>query len=163
MISRMPEGQLPELARSLRALGTQRDVAADAAHGAIFTPLLEARARAGTGSVDRALAALKGASLSSRIETLVIAAAVEGVVDPARVRALTAQAIELLDSLKKAFVDLDERAEAARTDSTGWDAWVDALRHVYAESDGACSALVALIASRDATRRSGSWFSRGSA
>ena len=42
---------LPELARSLRAFGAPRDAAGDAAHDAVFAPLLEARARAELGDV----------------------------------------------------------------------------------------------------------------
>ncbi|NUO95869.1 MAG: hypothetical protein HOQ14_15400, partial [Gemmatimonadaceae bacterium] len=46
----MPEPLLlPELARSLRSFGAPRDAAGDAAHEAIFAPLLEARARAELG------------------------------------------------------------------------------------------------------------------
>src|SRR5215212_5431887 len=120
----MPEYVLPELARSLRSLGAQRDVAADAAHAAVFVPLLEARARAGHGSLDKMLAALRGESLAARIEVLAIAAATEGVVDPARARALTARTGELLDALKASLHGLDERAKMVKVDDGAWDGWV---------------------------------------
>ena len=44
--SPMPDASLPELARSLRSLGAARDPATEAAHDAIFAPLIAARVRA---------------------------------------------------------------------------------------------------------------------
>ena len=157
----MPDFVLPELARSLRALGAQRDASADAAHAAIFVPLLEARGRAGSGSVDRLLAALRGDSLAARIEKLSVAAATETVVDAAQVRALTARTAELLEPLRGDLMLLDERAKELRADESAWEGWVAQLRAVFAAADVACDALARLIANRVVTRPSGSWFARG--
>jgi hypothetical protein len=157
----MPEYVLPELARSLRSLGAHRDAAADAAHASIFVPLLEARARAGAGSLDKLLAALKGEVLSARIEGLAIAAATQGVTDPARVRALTARAGELLEPLEASLLLLDARAAHVRSDDAAWESWVAQLRAVFLCADSACAALARLIAQRTASRPSGSWFIRG--
>jgi hypothetical protein len=159
----MPDIVLPELARSLRSLGAQRDAASEAAHSAVFIPLLEARTRAGTGSLDKMLAALRGESLAGRIETLSIQAATLGVEDPALVRALTARTLELLEPLRESLHALDQRAAGARGDDAGWQAWVQQLRVVFSIADVACTALARLIGDRvSSARRSGGWFARGS-
>jgi hypothetical protein len=81
----MPEPELlPELARSLRAFGAPRDAAGEAAHSAVFVPLLDARARATTGDAEVALSALRGEALGVRIEARVADAAEAGENDPAR-------------------------------------------------------------------------------
>ncbi len=68
---------LPELARSLRSLGAQRDASAEAAHVAIFLPLLDARAHAAGASKESVLAALHGDALAARIEAQAVDAAVQ--------------------------------------------------------------------------------------
>ncbi|MEP7001684.1 MAG: hypothetical protein ABI969_14450 [bacterium] len=158
----MPDApQLPELARSLRSLGDQRDAVAEAAHAAIFVPLLDARARASGTSVNVMLAALSGDTLAARIEARTVEAAVQGVEQPARRRALSAQSIELLEPLRAAFLALDGLAPAARDDAAGWDSWVAQLRRVFTSADVACHALARLLADR-AVGAAPRWFERSS-
>src|SRR5258708_2036583 len=84
----MPEPELlPELARSLRTLGAPRDAAGEAAHSAVFVPLLDARARATTGDMEVALSALRAEALGVRIQARVADAAEARERAPARARA----------------------------------------------------------------------------
>lgn len=156
--------QFPEIARSLRAFGAPRDAAGDAAHTAIFSPLLDARARAGLGDVEMALSALRGEALAVRIQARVAELASAGQTDVARARARAARASELLDSVLSELTALDVSAAAARggtSDSAGWKAWVAQLRRVFAAADDACRALARLLAetpgSAPPARR---WFGR---
>jgi hypothetical protein len=151
---------LPELARSLRSLGHQPNAATEAAHAAIFTPLLDARTRASGASAEAALGAMRGSALIARIEANAVDAAVQGVEEPARVRALTAQTAELMVPLRGALVELDERATSAANDSAGWDAWIAQLRAAFAAADTACSALSRLIANRGDQVAHARWFER---
>jgi hypothetical protein len=161
----MPEPLLlPELARSLRAFGAPRDAAGDAAHGAVFSPLLDARARAGLGDVETALSALRGEALAVRIRARVAEAASAGAPDAARARARTARASELLEPLLSHLAALDARAAQARggaPDSPAWLDWVAQLRRVFASADDACRGIARLLAEPAAeatpTRR---WFGR---
>lgn len=158
---RMPDArELPELARSLRALGAPGDVSAEAAHCAIFVPLLEARARAVGASVDEMLSALRGDALSARIEAFAVDAAVHGIEQPALARALTAQADELMEPLRSALLALDTLALAASRDASGWDAWVTQLRRVFAAADIACRDLSRLVANRTTSAATPRWFER---
>lgn len=150
---------LPELARSLRSLGHQPDAASEAAHSAIFTPLLDARTRAAGAPADVVLGAMRGSALIARIEANAVDAAVKGVEEPAHVRALSAQTTELMAPLRAALVALDERATAA-ADDAGWDAWIALLRAAFAAADTACSALARLIAHRDEQVATPRWFER---
>ena len=157
----MPEALiLPELTRSLRSLGEQRDAATEAAHAAIFLPLLDARAQAAGAPIDAVLAALRGDALSARVEARAVDAAVQGVGEPARVRALTAQTGELMEPLRAALLALDVLASAARDDAAGWDAWVAQLRRVFASADVACQGLAQLFADRRARDAAPRWFER---
>ena len=151
---------LPELARSLRTLGHQPNAATEAAHGAIFTPLLDARTHAAGAERDVVLSALRGSALIARIEANAIDAAVLGVEEPAHVRALTAQTAELMAPLRAALVELDERAPADPTDTAGWDAWIGQLRTAFLAADTACSALANLIAHRGEQVANPRWFER---
>ncbi|MES2178440.1 MAG: hypothetical protein V4550_11330 [Gemmatimonadota bacterium] len=156
----MPDAPLlPELMRSLRSLGAHRDPCSEAAHGAIFIPLLEARARA-TASKRAVFAALKGASLAGRIEPQVIAAAIQGVEQPARIRALTAHAREIFEPLQAALAALDAAAPGAAESDQQWAEWLTALRRVFTVADLSCQELARLIAERSAEPTSRSWFSR---
>ena len=155
---------LPELARSLRAFGAARGVTGEAAHAAIFGPLLDARARAGLGDVETALSALRGEALAVRIVARAAEAASAGQADPAHARARSARAGELIEPLRAELARLDLLAAAARGSSTGsdeWRTWVAQLRRVFASADDACRALDRLLAETppDATpaRR---WFRR---
>ena len=161
----MPEPLLlPELARSLRSFGAPRDAAGDAAHAAIFAPLLEARARAGAGDVEAALSELRGATLATRIAAMATEAASAGQLDPARARARAARAAEMLDPLLNELGVLDVLAASARnraSASDGWSAWVAQLRRVFESADDACRALALLLAERPpAAVRPRRWFRR---
>lgn len=159
----MPERLLlPELARSLRSFGAPRDAAGDAAHDAVFAPLLEARARAELGDVEAALSALRGAPLGTRIATRVARAAAAGQPEPARARARTARALELIEPLTAELAALDDLAAAASggdASSPPWQGWVAQLRRVFTAADDACRALARLLAEPTALAKSGRrWF-----
>ena len=161
----MPEPLLlPELARSLRAFGAPRDAAGEAAHEAIFSPLLDARARAGVGDVDAALDALGGSALARRIEARVAEAASAGESDLPHARARSARAAELLEPLRAELAALDALAPSARgsgADGPAWRAWVAQLRRVFASADDACRALARLLAEAPADApTSRRWFGR---
>ena len=157
----MPDArELPELARSLRSLGALGDGPADAAHCAIFVPLLEARARAAGASVEEMLSALRGDALSARIEAFAVDAAVQGIDQPALARALTAQAEELMEPLRTVLLELDVLVADAREGGPGWDAWVAQLRRVFAAADVACRDLARLLASRTTSAAPPRWFER---
>jgi hypothetical protein len=160
----MPEPLLlPELARSLRVFGAPRDAASEAAHSAVFTPLLDARARAATGDVEVALSALRGEALAVRIEARVADAAEAGEGDPARARARGARARELLEPLRTELRALDALAVTARgvnPTSPSWDAWVAQLRRVFASADDACRALARLLAEPASPPAARRWFGR---
>lgn len=152
----MPDRKtLPELARSLRSLGNPRDDAAEAAHAAVFVPLLHARASAAESGPDGALAALRGSALAARIGAQVADAAQVGITDPARARARMAEADDIMEPLRLALVALDEAAE-----SGGWEGWISQLRRVFVEADSTCSHLADLLRRHDApvARK---WFERG--
>lgn len=161
----MPEQVLlPELARSLRAFGAPRDAAAEAANAAIFTPLLDARARAGLGDVEAALSALRGETLAVKLQSRVAEAAAVGQREPAAARARSARAAELLEPLLAELASLDRLAAKARgstTDAPAWEEWVAQLRRVFASADDACRALAALLAESSETKTRGRhWFGR---
>lgn len=157
----MPDAPLlPELARSLRSLGAQRDAATEAAHAAIFLPLLDARARATGATKESVLAALRGDALSARIEAQAVDAAVHGVELPARARALTALTSELMEPLRSALLELDRKAVAAPDHPAEWDAWVAQLRVVFGSADVACQALAKLLATRETRDAPARWFER---
>jgi hypothetical protein len=159
-----PPPLLPELARSLRVLGTPRDAGAEAAHAAVFGPLLGARARASRGTVAGALAALRGQELMGRIESLARTAAETGGSDAAHARARVAETTEILDPLRAAFTELDrlgaEVAQGAAATSPEWERWVGQLHRVFTAADLACGNLATLLASPESTpaRR---WFGGG--
>jgi hypothetical protein len=155
---------LPELGRSLRTFGAPRDAAGEAAHTAIFTPLLDARARAGLGDVEAALSALRGEALAVRIEARVADAAAAGQADPARGRARAARAAELVEPLRTALESLDNLAAKARggtTEAPAWSEWVAQLRRVFAAADDACRALARLLSEpAHAAEPARRWFGR---
>ena len=151
---------LPELARSLRSLGHQPNAASEAAHAAIYTPLLDARTSAAGGTVEVILAALRGTALIARIEANAVDAAVNGVDDLPRVRALAARTSELTAPLRAALVALDECATTAADTQAGWEAWIAQLRVAFAAADTACSALARLILERNEHAAPPRWFER---
>jgi hypothetical protein len=157
----MPDAPLlPELGRSLRSLGAQHEPCAEASHAAIFVPLLDARARAADRSKEFMLASLKGSTLAGRIETLVAAAAVQGVEEPAAARAITAQSAELMEPLRRAFMELDGAAQSALHSDAAWDDWVARLRAVFVSADVACQSLTKLLNARVAKGASPRWYKR---
>lgn len=158
----MPETViLPELARSLRAFGAARDPASEAAHAAVFTPLLDARARAAMSGLDGALSAFRGQPLAARIVARSLDAARVGETDPARARARAARAREAVEPLRVELEKLDALAakvqeregdsarSPARTDETEsarCHKWLVQLGHVFRVADDACRALARLLA-----------------
>ncbi|HTK47830.1 MAG TPA: hypothetical protein VL328_07625 [Gemmatimonadaceae bacterium] len=140
---------LPELLRSLRTLGAARDAASQAAHDAIFAPLIAARLRASHAEWRDVVRSLHGATLAESIERASVAAATTGTMQPAMARARSARARDLLDPLRDALAALDDRAGAALdagTESREWRDWLDALRHAFATADDACRQLARLLA-----------------
>ncbi len=157
----MPDERgLPELARSLRSLGDLGDASTQAAHGAIFVPLLEARARATGSSTEAVLSALRGDALSARMEALAVDAALHGIEQPALARALTARVGELMEPLRATLLHLDVMAPGAREGDQGWDAWVTQLRLVFAAADIACRELASLVATKATSATIPRWFER---
>ena len=157
----MPDAPLlPELARSLRSLGAQRDESTEAAHAAIFVPLLDARAKVAGAEKPAVLAALRGSALAARIEAQAVDAAVKGIEAPALTRALTAQSEELMEPLHRALVSLDDAAPAALESESAWNEWVARLRAVFTNADVACRALATLIATRQTRTAAPRWFER---
>lgn len=154
---------LPELARSLRSFGQPVDAATDAAHAAVFVPLLDARARASRCAVPGVLAALRGAGLAARIEAAARASAAEGQGDPARARARVAAAREVLEPLRDALLQLDALApdaERAGAPSEAWTRWVGQLHHVFSAADAACGKLAGVLAERGGDAPPRRWFER---
>jgi hypothetical protein len=159
----MPDGELPELARSLRSLGAARDPATQAAHDAIFPPLIAARVRASRAQGRDVVHAFNGAALREQIERAVTAAATLGTTHPSVARARTARAREALGPLQAAFSTLDERGRAAAAASPGsepWEAWVESLKRTFAAADEVCGQLARVLVEPPAEQEEGGWFRR---
>lgn len=159
----MPEPiALPEIARSLRALGTPRDMASESAHDAIFPPLLAARAA--STSVTLALASFAGDALATTIESRASAAAQVRATYPAQARARSALAMECLEQLRIELRRLDRVGQDARGEHVNgapWEHWVAQLRRVFIEADRACGRLSTVLADASATRPpTRRWFGR---
>ncbi|MEP6990792.1 MAG: hypothetical protein ABJA80_07690, partial [bacterium] len=127
--------QLPELARSLRTLGAAADANGEAAQQAVFLPLLEARTRASGAPVDAVLAALRGDALAARIAAQAADAAVQGIEQPALIRARAAQAAELVEPLRVELLALDDLVPGARDGGEGCERWVAQLRRAFTAAD----------------------------
>ena len=159
----MPDASLPELARSLRSLGAARDPATEAAHDAIFAPLIAARVRAARAEGRDVVHSFHGATLLESIERGVNGAAAAGTESPAFARARSAAARDAIEPLRAALRSLDERAaaaEAAGADSPEWARWIEALRLTFASADEACSHLARVLAESPREDRNGHWFRR---
>ena len=159
----MPDGELPELARSLRSLGAARDPATQAAHDAIFPPLIAARVRASRAEGRDVVHAFNGASLGEQIERAVTAAATLGTTQPSVARARSARAKDLLAPLLAAFAQLDEQGREAAGASPGsepWEAWVDALKRAFVAADEVCGQLARVLAEPPTEPEERSWFGR---
>jgi hypothetical protein len=159
----MPESELPELARSLRSLGAARDQATQAAHDAIFPPLIAARVRASRAEGRDVVHAFHGATLLEQIERAATAAACVGTTQSSVARARSARARDAIAPLRPAFALLDERgrqAESASTGSEPWEAWIESLRRAFATADDVCGRLARVLAEPPAERDDGNWFVR---
>jgi hypothetical protein len=159
----MPDGELPELARSLRSLGAARDAATQAAHDAIFPPLIAARVRASRAEGRDVVHAFSGASLGEQIERAVTVAATLGTTQPSVARARSARAKDLLAPLQAAFARLDEQGREAAGASPGsepWEAWVDSLKRTFAAADEVCGQLARVLAEPPAEPEERGWFGR---
>lgn len=146
----MPDDvHLPELARSLRALGAVRGAAAEAAHAAVFGPLLDARVLAATDGLVGALSAFRGHALGARIVARAADAAREGELDPARARARAARAREAVEPLRAELRALDAIAPASAGTLTPTSpevlAWLQQLTRVFRSADLACAALARML------------------
>jgi hypothetical protein len=161
----MPEeARLPELARSLRTFGAAHGAAAEAAHAAIFGPLLDARAIAATRGFDGAVTVFRGQALAARIVARAAEAAREGEADAARARARVARAREALEPLRDALRVLDTLlpspvagdAESAAIAA----AWTAHLARTFRIADEACVVLTRVLATRDDVVVRRRWFGR---
>jgi len=159
----MPDRELPELARSLRSLGAARDQATQAAHDAIFPPLIAARVRASRAEGRDVVHAFHGASLLEQIERAATAAACVGTTHSSVARARSARARDALAPLRSAFALLDERgreAESAPPGSESWETWIESLRRAFAAADDVCGRLANVLAEPPTERDEGNWFGR---
>ena len=159
----MPEGSLPELARSLRSLGAARDPATEAAHDAIFAPLIAARVRAARAEGRDVVHSFHGATLLEAIERGVSAAATAGTESPAVARARSAAARDAIEPLRAALRSLDDRAAAAvegGAQSPEWGRWIESLRLAFAAADESCGHLARVLAEPLREERNGHWFRR---
>ena len=159
----MPDSELPELARSLRSLGAARDQATQAAHDAIFPPLIAARVRASRAEGRDVVHAFHGASLLEQIERAAVAAACVGTTQSSVARARSARARDAIAPLRPAFTLLDERgrqAESASPGSEPWEAWIESLRRAFATADDVCGRLASVLAEPPLEPEEGSWFGR---
>lgn len=159
----MPDASLPELARSLRSLGAARDPATEAAHDAIFAPLIAARVRAARAEGRDVVRSFHGATLLESIERGVNGAAAAGTESPAFARARSAAARDAIEPLRAALGSLDERAAEAAAEgakSPAWDHWIGALRLTFAAADETCGHLARLLAEPPREERNGHWFRR---
>jgi len=128
---------LPELTRSLRALGSHR-AAAIAEHDRFFAPLLSARRAAEAGrSTTVTLDAFSAPALrATLLDTLATFAAERYPDEPPERRALHAELVDevapllaRLDALNAARTSLDQSADAVRYDA--WRLWMAALQRVF--------------------------------
>ena len=141
--------RLPELARSLRALGAVHGASAESAHTAVFVPLLDARRIAETEGMAGALSAFRGHALGARIVARAAEAARVGELDAARARARMARAREAVEPLRAALSQLDAAVPSAdRPSSAAPDtqAWLAQLTRVFRCADEACQALTLVLA-----------------
>ena len=145
----MPDDHLPELARSLRALGAVHGAAAEAAHAAVFGPLLDARVLAAADGFAGALSAFRGHALAARIVARAADAARAGQLDAAQGRARVARAREAVEPLRAELRALDPivpaSAQALTPASPEALAWLRQLTRVFHSADVACEALARVL------------------
>ena len=159
----MPDPSLPELARSLRSLGTARDAASEAAHDAIFAPLIAARVRAARAEGRDVVHSFHGVALLEAIERGATAAASAGTKSAAVARARSAAARDAIEPLRSALLTLDEGAadaSAAGMHSPEWARWIAALRRAFAVADEVCTQLARVLAEPPDEEPEPRWFRR---
>jgi hypothetical protein len=159
------EASLPELARSLRALGCAQGPAGESAHAAVFGPLLDARARAAAGGLDEALTSFRGQVLAARIVSRATDAARADAPDAAHARARAARAREALEPLRDALHALDalvpaHPADVSAASSPAVTAWMAQLARVFRAADEACGALARVLAEHDEIPVQRGWLGR---
>ncbi|MFA6166675.1 MAG: M14 family metallopeptidase [Gemmatimonadaceae bacterium] len=159
MSDRAPEFTLPELTRSLRALGAARWLR-DADHARFFTPLLTARrsaarVRTTEGHVAAFQADRLRRALVEAVDQMAAArhprAAPERRAFAARVTDAGAAVWAALDALDACGVTLTAAATDQRV--AAWSAWVAALQQLFLAADAWWMAIVEL---RDGARPRGS-------
>ena len=159
----MPDPSLPELARSLRSLGAARDPATEAAHDAIFAPLIAARVRAARAEGGDVVHSFHGAVLLEAIERGATTAASAGTRSAAEARARSAAARDAIEPLRTALLSLDEGAAAASAagmHTPEWALWIAALRRAFAVADEACGHLARVLAEPLHEEPEPRWFRR---
>jgi hypothetical protein len=159
----MPDSSLPELARSLRSLGAARDPATEAAHDAIFAPLIAARVRAARAQGRDVVQSFQGVVLFEAIERGVTAAASLGTRTAAEARARSAAARDTIEPLRDALRTVDDgaaAASAAGAQSAEWGVWIEALRRAFALADEACGHLARVLAEPLREEPEPRWFRR---
>ncbi len=136
----MPEYELPEFTRSLRALAVPSRPGSD--HDRVFKPLIAARTAAGkVQSVDAQVAAFDPARLERewREAIAALAAARHAGSDSDR-RALEAELDALAAPVWRALRALQQAGAAARIAPADqrrsqWSRWVDAVQHTFDAAD----------------------------
>ena len=159
----MPDASLPELARSLRSLGAARDPATEAAHDAIFAPLIAARVRAARAEGGDVVHSFQGVALYEAIERGATAAASAGTKSAAEARARSAAARDAIEPLRAALHTLDAAAAAAvavGSQSPEWSRWIEALRRAFGLADEACGHLARVLAEPLLEETEPRWFRR---
>jgi hypothetical protein len=159
----MPDPSLPELARSLRSLGAARDPATEAAHDAIFAPLIAARVRAARAEGRDVVQSFQGVVLFEAIQRGVTSAASAGTRTAAEARARSAAARDAIEPLRGALRTVDDGAAAAAgapAESAEWAAWIEALRRAFALADEACGHLARVLAEPLHEEPEPRWFRR---
>ena len=159
----MPDQPLPELARSLRSLGAARDPATEAAHDAIFAPLIAARVRAARAEGRDVVLSFHGVVLIEAIERGAASVASAGAKTAAEARARSAAARDAIEPLRAALLLLDEGAAGASAAGIGspeWSRWIAALRRAFATADEACGHLARVLAEPLHEEPESRWFRR---
>lgn len=152
-------GELPELTRALRALGSARR-SAGSLHTMFFGPLIEARRVAQSATTPRArLRAFDAVQLQGELERCVerIVADWPDAREPAR-RAIRAQVVERVREYSGALSRLGDRAndllaaeDAARLDA--WRAWTVQLSAVFQAADRAWLGIESVVSTLTAKPR----------
>lgn len=146
----LPEPSLPEIARSMRGLGSGRSRHPDEAER-FFTPFLAARRRAASARTRGETAqAFDATTLGAALDRYVggIATARTAGRPAAAQRALAAELDDVLAPLRQAVAALGTSDEALRGHEGNdelWGRWLAALQAVFAAADRTWSALDARI------------------